>query len=340
MDVSAFARGAAFGAIGLVVGCTGSTPGPVVDEGDVEVAARPVNVPAQPVVLPPSNVPGAWSRIVQTDGNWPPWASHAFAGQVELPASEAAEFLRSGAATVVISPEAIGMEGEELVRLVEGRVPTSEVKESELPRVRAALEKRREDGDLPYNLVVFADRRVRSEVLAGVLRTTTRAGISHVQLAVRRPSDPPYATVAGLSVLARSFGPDINGADLGDGEDPHEFALAVMVSAEAVELGKLRHTGEVEKELHVREADGWKRLSQWGITVAMQLEPTNASPVVVFGARPEVTVQRMISAVASVSGPECTPEVQMEWPRHPCWSDYRVFVADAETLWGLSPRKP
>ena len=183
-------------------------------------------------------------------------------------------------------------------------------------------------------LLLFADRRVRFDQLELLFKTARGTGVFEFQVAVRRPGDGPDATTAVLRMTPARM--------VLVGSPGHRAGTTRSTTSrwrcgsrdDALEIGKLWHTGTIEKLAQVRAADGFAGATELARAWARELGE-GPTPVAAFAAAPAVSLGRVVAAMESVSGPECWPVRRMNGDPANCWFADRIVVEGASSLWTL-----
>lgn len=213
------------------------------------------------------------------------------------------ESARQGQVAVVVSRDGIGVAEKEVLRFADGRIPAGALAGPVIPALVEAL---RTAGD---EMVVVADRGVRHADLGAVLASGARAGIWRRSIAVRDPADPAGTASGSFDVWgpwftpgapAEAVAPSIAVLDL----DARELVLYMRITDEAVELGELLHSGAFRGLGRVRRDEGWEPVRQIALAAALR-EPSEIAGIVVFGAEDDVPVERVVAALAAVTGVRC-----------------------------------
>lgn len=286
----------------------------------VEAAPDPWLVTQEPAISP---------RLRITEGPW-----------LELPERVGGVTKEWLDPVVVVTREGIGIAGEQVLALEDGRIPAGELKGPVVPRLVEAM-----TPILPYpsTMLLVADRRLRFEDLLHVIHSAVRVESRWWAIAVRRPEDP-IGTVTGTidGVVGSPFG-RVQAAPTREELllDDRSFVLAMMIGAETLELAEIRHSGEFLRLASFPREQGFEPVRVFARGLARRLEPTDHQPVVVFGAHPDVPLERVVAALASVGGTTtCDRRLLFDKDRDACWFPQRILVSGATTLSQLDRLRP
>jgi len=265
-----------------------------------------------------------------------------FAGSsgIELPVRVGEVSTGWNGTVVMITREAVGVAGREVLALAGGRIPAGEVKGPVVPRLAVAIAAVVSDR---APVMLLADRRLRFEDLVLVVNSALRAGSREWSIAVRAPEDPGgTATGELVGFTARWSGrmAELKGTRRELFVGGRTFALALMITREALELGEIRHTGELERLARFTHEEGLEPVRGFARALAGRIEATEYMPYVVFGAEPEVPLERVVAALASVGGTADCSARQFDRDRGVCWFPRPILDGHARSLWDLAVPAP
>ena len=278
--------------------------------------------------------PNPW--VVTVEEGSPPRLRYSEVPGLELPVRIGGVTTEWREPVVVVSRAGIGFAGDAVLGLEDGRIPAGEVKGAVVPRLGEAF------GSLKGTaLMLLADRRLRFGDVVLVMSSALRAGTSWWSFAVRRPEDAVGTVTGEQRVYAMRWDDPVRHTEstreaLSLAE--RSFVLALMITADTLEIGEIRHTGAIDRLARFKREEGYEPVQVFARTLAEKLEPTDRMPTVVFGVDPEVPLERVIAALVSVRGPG-----PCEWPvsgRGTCWFPEPYLDRHARSLWDLAVPDP
>lgn len=296
-------------------------------------AAPAAATPSAPIVEEVRPVVDPWA--VRIDGE-PRRMRFAEASGIELPVRIGEPRTGWGGTVVMITRGAIGVAGKQVIGLEEGRIPAGEVKGPVVPRIVEAITPLMSDR---APVMLLADRRLRFDDFNYVVNSALRAGSGELSIAVRGPEDPGGTATGELGGLtARWSGrvAELKGTRRELFAGGQTFALALMITRDALELGEIRYTGGLEKLARFNHEEGLEPVRGFARALAGRLEATEYLPYVVFGAEPEVPLERVVAALASVGGTVNCEGGPGEREKGACWFPLPILDGHAKTLWDLA----
>jgi hypothetical protein len=300
-------------------------------------AAPAVTTPSGPIVEEVRPVVDPWA--VRLDGE-PRRMRFAESSGIELPVRIGEPRAGWNGMVVMIRREGIGVAGRQVLALADGRIPAGEVKGPVVPRIVEAIAPLLSDR---APVMLLADRRLRFDDFNYVVNSALRAGSRELSIAVRGPEDPGgTATGEMIGLTARWSGrvAELKGTRRELFAGGRTFALALMITNEALELGEIRYTGGLEKLARFKNEEGLEPVRGFARALAGRLEATEYLPYVVFGAEPEVPLERVVAALASVGGTVNCEGGPDERDKGACWFPLAILDGHAKSLWDLAVPAP